>query len=299
MATTRLMPSKAPDYVRTAIDRSQGRSVVMSIGGIAASEHPLASQAGATILAKGGSAVDAAIAVNAVMGVVAPMILGHGVSMWYLAGHAWYVHAFVRATLAATSVGITARVLKDMRKMDTKEARIILGAAVVDDVLGLIILAVVSGLITSIAAGGFYLAQGITGLDSADSLTIHRAADGASVVGHTWYEDGVASYSRCEVFGDVSYIETPSATWGAASGVAPGATSSVPPSVASGTATSASGTLPCCSSARAMAASTRTGRVRISAEYDLPCGSSDSERVTPPPSDFSSTRLIASTFGIS
>jgi len=72
------MPSKVTDYVRTAIDRSQGRSVVMSVGGIAASEHPLASQAGATVLARGGSAVDAAIAVNAAMGVVAPMMNGVG-----------------------------------------------------------------------------------------------------------------------------------------------------------------------------------------------------------------------------
>lgn len=67
---------------------------------------------------------------------------------------AWYVHTFVGATLTATSVGITARVLKDLRRMDTKEARIILGAAVVDDVLGLIVLAVVSGVIASLAATG-------------------------------------------------------------------------------------------------------------------------------------------------
>jgi gamma-glutamyltranspeptidase/glutathione hydrolase len=72
------MPSKVTDYVRTVIDRTQGRSMVMSIGGIAASEHPLASQAGASILASGGSAVDAAIAVNAAMGVVAPMMNGVG-----------------------------------------------------------------------------------------------------------------------------------------------------------------------------------------------------------------------------
>jgi gamma-glutamyltranspeptidase/glutathione hydrolase len=72
------MPSKVTDYIRTAIDRTQGRSMVMSIGGIAASEHPLASQAGASILASGGSAVDAAIAVNAAMGVVAPMMNGVG-----------------------------------------------------------------------------------------------------------------------------------------------------------------------------------------------------------------------------
>ena len=72
------MPVSVTDYVRTPIDRTQGRSMVMSVGGIAASEHPLASQAGASILAKGGHAVDAAIAVNAAMGVVAPMMNGVG-----------------------------------------------------------------------------------------------------------------------------------------------------------------------------------------------------------------------------
>jgi gamma-glutamyltranspeptidase/glutathione hydrolase len=66
------------DYVRTTIDRTQGRSMVMTAGGVVASEHPLASQAGASILARGGHAVDAAIAVNAVMGVVAPMMNGIG-----------------------------------------------------------------------------------------------------------------------------------------------------------------------------------------------------------------------------
>jgi gamma-glutamyltranspeptidase/glutathione hydrolase len=71
-------PSLTTDYVRTAIDRTQGRSMVMAAGGIAASEHPLASQAGASILARGGNAVDAAIAVNAAMGVVAPMMNGIG-----------------------------------------------------------------------------------------------------------------------------------------------------------------------------------------------------------------------------
>src|SRR5580765_444039 len=69
---------ETPDYVRTAIDRTQGRSMVIAAGGIAASEHPLASQAGASVLARGGHAVDAAIAVNAAMGVVAPMMNGIG-----------------------------------------------------------------------------------------------------------------------------------------------------------------------------------------------------------------------------
>jgi Kef-type K+ transport system membrane component KefB len=89
----------------------------------------------------------------ALLGVIAPVILGYFVSMWFLPESQWYVHLFVGATLAATSVGITARVLKDLRKMETKEAQIILGAAVVDDVLGLIILAVVSGIVGSIDRG--------------------------------------------------------------------------------------------------------------------------------------------------
>jgi len=63
---------------------------------------------------------------------------------------------FVGATLTATSVGITARVLSDLHQMNTPEARIIIGAAVIDDVLGLVILTVVSGLASgeSIAAVG-------------------------------------------------------------------------------------------------------------------------------------------------
>ena len=69
---------------------------------------------------------------------------------------------------------------------------------------------------TSIAAGGFYVADGLAGLDSADALSLRRPSDGAVVVGHTWHEDGIASYSRCELFGTVSYVETPTATWGSA-----------------------------------------------------------------------------------
>jgi Kef-type K+ transport system membrane component KefB len=64
------------------------------------------------------------------------------------------VHAFLGATLSATSVGITARVLKDLGKSQTQEARIILGAAVIDDVLGLVILAVVTGMIAAADRGG-------------------------------------------------------------------------------------------------------------------------------------------------
>jgi gamma-glutamyltranspeptidase/glutathione hydrolase len=59
-------------------DRSQSRSMVISRGGIVAAESPLAAQAGANILAQGGHAVDAAIAANAMMGLVAPMSNGIG-----------------------------------------------------------------------------------------------------------------------------------------------------------------------------------------------------------------------------
>jgi gamma-glutamyltranspeptidase/glutathione hydrolase len=71
-------PGEATDYIRAQIARSQSRSMVISSLGIVASEHPAASQAGATILARGGHAVDAAIAANAVMGLVAPMMNGVG-----------------------------------------------------------------------------------------------------------------------------------------------------------------------------------------------------------------------------
>jgi gamma-glutamyltranspeptidase/glutathione hydrolase len=61
-----------------AQDRSQTRSMVISKGGIVATESPLASQAGVRILESGGNAVDAAIAANAMMGVVEPMMNGIG-----------------------------------------------------------------------------------------------------------------------------------------------------------------------------------------------------------------------------
>ena len=89
----------------------------------------------------------------ATLGVVVPMILGYFVSMFFLPEASPLTHLFVGATLTATSVGITARVLKDLHAADTKEAHIILGAAVADDVIGLVVLAVVSGLVMASASG--------------------------------------------------------------------------------------------------------------------------------------------------
>jgi len=64
--------------IANAQDRSQTRSMVISRNGIVAAESPLAAQAGAKILERGGNAVDAAIATNAMMGVVEPMMNGIG-----------------------------------------------------------------------------------------------------------------------------------------------------------------------------------------------------------------------------
>jgi len=89
----------------------------------------------------------------AVAGVVAPFLLGWGVSAYFLPEETRLAHFFIGATLCATSVGITARVLRDMNRLKTRESRIILGAAVIDDVLGLVILAVVAGAIRAAATG--------------------------------------------------------------------------------------------------------------------------------------------------
>ena len=89
----------------------------------------------------------------AVIGVVTPMLLGFGVGELLRPNESWMLHAFLGAMLAATSVGITARVLKDADALRTDFARIILGAAVIDDVLGLLVLAVVAGIITAAGTG--------------------------------------------------------------------------------------------------------------------------------------------------
>lgn len=89
----------------------------------------------------------------ACVGVAVPFALGFLVTRWLLPEASEYVALFIGATLTATSVGITARVLKDLEKSQTQEARIVLGAAVIDDVLGLVILAVVTGVITAADAG--------------------------------------------------------------------------------------------------------------------------------------------------
>jgi len=89
----------------------------------------------------------------ATLGVVAPFALGWLAGSWLLPEQSTLVHAFLGAVLTATSVGITARVLKDLDRANTLEAKIILGAAVFDDVLGLVILAALTGIISAANAG--------------------------------------------------------------------------------------------------------------------------------------------------
>lgn len=104
----------------------------------------------------------AALAV-ATVGVALPFLLGYG--FWAHGLHDQVPSTvplaaaaiFVGATLTATSVGITARVLADLGQLASAEARIIVGAAVIDDVLGLVILAVVS----TMAGGGLVTTAGV------------------------------------------------------------------------------------------------------------------------------------------
>jgi Kef-type K+ transport system membrane component KefB len=104
----------------------------------------------------------AALAV-AIVGITLPFAFGY--LYWRYAPHAASgsgdlvtAAIFIGATLTATSVGITARVLSDLDRMSTPEARIIIGAAVIDDVLGLVILSVVTG----VAAGASVSVLGIS-----------------------------------------------------------------------------------------------------------------------------------------
>ncbi len=101
-------------------------------------------------------------ALVAAVGVVLPFLMGYFCVIYFQkfsllnleAGMVGLVAIVTGATLTATSVGITARVLADLDRLQTKEARIVLTAAIIDDVLGLIILGIVSGIVSSFESGG-------------------------------------------------------------------------------------------------------------------------------------------------
>lgn len=112
----------------------------------------------------------------AIIGVLAPYLLGRYLAGPYLMpGFSDQTYIFLGATLTATSIGITARVFKDFNIIDSKESKIIIGAAIIDDIIGLIILAIVTAiiqngsfdtqelLITSSLALGFLIASIVGG----------------------------------------------------------------------------------------------------------------------------------------
>lgn len=98
----------------------------------------------------------------ALAGIAVPFVFGF--SYMLLSHHSKPEAIFVAAAMVATSVGITARVLGDLNVLHTRAARIILGAAVFDDVLGLILLGVVGGLVSS--NGSFWVQTLITSLEA-------------------------------------------------------------------------------------------------------------------------------------
>ena len=122
-----------------------------------------------------------------VLGVVFPFALGFAL-VWLTdptgAADLEVEAAFVATAMVATSVGITARVLGDLGAIHTRESRIILGAAVVDDILALLLLAVVSGLgednfdalevgLTALAAVAFVVFAALVGARVIQQYSIH------------------------------------------------------------------------------------------------------------------------------
>ena len=94
----------------------------------------------------------------ALLGVAMPFVLGFMMARVLMPELSINVDLFVAATLGATSIGITASVLQDLGKVHAYESRVVIGAAVIDDVLGLVMLAIVSGIIVS---GAFELGSAL------------------------------------------------------------------------------------------------------------------------------------------
>jgi Na+:H+ antiporter len=108
--------------------------------------------------------VGASSGLVALIGVMVPMGLGWGAALWLFPDSPMVVHLFVGATLSATSVGITARVLLDLGRLQSPEGQIILGAAILDDVLGLIVLAIVTGMAAAAAGGAALSSAAMVGI---------------------------------------------------------------------------------------------------------------------------------------
>lgn len=106
----------------------------------------------------------------AALGVVIPFVLGWAGML--LTGHASTESLFVGTALVATSVGITARVLTDLGRIAEPVGRVILGAAVLDDILALVLLAIVSGASAGTISAGKVAAVVVTALAFVGFLTV-------------------------------------------------------------------------------------------------------------------------------
>ena len=138
------------------LTNSETFTVLAELGAILLLFHVGLESTPGQMMAVGGRA-----AAVATVGVIVPMILGYLVGVVLRPQESWMLHLFLGAMLAATSVGITARVLSDAGGLGRPFARVILGAAVIDDVLGLLVLAVISGIITGASSGAALGAGGI------------------------------------------------------------------------------------------------------------------------------------------
>jgi Kef-type K+ transport system membrane component KefB len=122
----------------------------------------------------------------AMVGVVVPFAAGFG--LMHGLGYPGLVAVFVGATLTATSVGVTARILTDLGQLRDAAASVVLGAAVIDDILGLITLAIVTGIATtgavSLGAIALLAVKSAIFLAAAVLIAWRRAPVLVGVMGH-------------------------------------------------------------------------------------------------------------------
>ncbi len=128
----------------------------------------------------------------AFIGVIAPLFLGLLTMDILMPESSFQTSLFVAATLTATSVGITARVLKEMKKLHTREAKTILGAAMLDDILGLVILAIVSSIVI----------RGVVDIGEVSQIVILAIVffSSALLIGPWLLKKGVAFFSFLELW---------------------------------------------------------------------------------------------------
>jgi Kef-type K+ transport system membrane component KefB len=136
----------------------------------------------------------------AIGGVVVPFVLGYGlVILW---GYPHNEALLVGAALTATSIAITVKVLKDIGKFQTRESKVLVGAAVIDDVLGLIVLAIVLGLVKSGSVDVFAIAEvAITSVGFWLGMTLFGVFVVARVI------DILCPRKECTVYQEIAHMD--------------------------------------------------------------------------------------------